>query len=178
MLQNEENNTNFLTIFSYCEFAYWFIVNCKTYNYYFDQFLILVIRFLINNYCVTVLALIFNTMNGKTLRLLTSAKLLISFRTHLHSLKYLSSNNSSDGSNLFLNVDLEREYFRNMFLHLKFINFKLLMTPMLLFFNNASLKIMNAVIFCSFQPLWRKVKYKTTKFKAIYWCMNFDKDFV
>ena len=79
-------------------------------------------------------------MNGKTLRLLTSAKLWISFRTHLHSLKYLSSNNSSDGSNLFLNVDLEREYFRKLFLHLKFINFKLLMTPMLLFFNNASLK--------------------------------------
>ena len=110
--------------------------------------------------------------------LLTSAKLWISFRTHLHSLKYLSSNNSSDGSNLFLNVDLEREYFCKLFLHLKFINFKLLMTPMLLFFNNASLKIMNAVIFCSFQPFWCKVKYKTTKFKAIYWCMNFDKDFV
>ena len=82
--------------------------------------------------------------------LLTSAKLLISFRTHLHSLKYLSSNNSNDGSNSFLNVDLEWQHF----LHLKLINFIPLMTSMLLFLKNASLKIMNTVIFGSFHPFW------------------------
>ena len=97
----------------------------------------------------------FKTMNGKTLRLLTSAKLLISFRTHLHSLKYLSSNNSNDGSNSFLNVDLEWQHFYKLFLHLKLINFIPLMTSMLLFLKNASLKIMNTVIFGSFHPFWR-----------------------
>ena len=37
---------------------------------------------------------------------------------------------------------------------------------MLLSFKNASLKIMKTVIFGSFYPFWRKVKNKTTKFKA------------
>ena len=95
---------------------------------------------------------IYMAMNGKTLCLLTSAKLLISFGTHLHSLKFFSSNNLNDGSNLFLNVNLERQHFHKLFLHLKLINFKLLMSPMLLFFKNTSLKIMNIVIFGSFHP--------------------------
>ena len=40
------------------------------------------------------------------------------------------------------------------------------MALMLLSFKNASLKIMKTVIFGSFYPFWRKVKNKTTKFKA------------
>ena len=101
---------------------------------------------------ITFILAILDPMNGKTLRLLTSAKLLISFRMHLHSLKYLSSNNSNDGSNSFLNVDLEWQHFYKLFLHLKLINFIPLMTSMLLFLKNASLKIMNTVIFGSFHP--------------------------
>ena len=53
----------------------------------------------------------------------------------------------SNGSNSFLNVDPNVKIFLKSFSHLKPINFKLLMTPMLLFFKNASLKVMTTVIF-------------------------------
>ena len=63
-------------------------------------------------------------------------------------------------------VIILREVFLKSFLHLKPDNFKHLMTSMLLFFKNASLKIMTTVIFGSFHSFWRKKKYITTKFKA------------
>ena len=72
-----------------------------------------------------------------------------------------------DGSNSFLNVDLYDKIFVKLYLHLKAVNFEILMTSMLLIFKNASLKIMNTIIFGSFHPFQHYSSIKLQNFRQI-----------